>query len=72
MARTEEEIEKVLAEHAEQSKGVALDIQGTEASYQQGSQIKSPEIPWWAIAHLHAYGIEIKPQAANPTEEKSK
>ncbi len=59
MAKTKEEIEKILAEDREKSKGVVLDINETEATYQEVSKIKPAELPWWAQAHLHAYGIKL-------------
>lgn len=66
MARTDQEIEKILAEHREKSKGVVLDINGNEATYQEASELKPPELPAWAQLHLRAYGIKVKPQATNP------
>lgn len=72
MARSDTEIEKILQEHAEKSKGVALDINGDQATYQESSQIKSPEIPWWARLHLRAYGVNVKSEAASPAEKPQK
>jgi hypothetical protein len=60
MARTQEEIEELLAEYREKSKDVAVDVNEKGLRYQENSEIKPARLPWWFVAHIKAMAENAK------------